>query len=179
MTEHDGQEIWKGAVAGLAGGLAASWVMNYAHQAWGKAEELIEAEIEGEDEAGNDVETAKEGEDPTTVKAASAISEGVFHHRLSESEKPIAGQLMHYSFGTATGAVYGTMAELVPATARGFGLPFGAVVWLGADEVAVPLAGLSGGLADSPPTAHGRALFAHLVYGLTAELVRRAVRAAL
>ncbi len=58
-------------------------------------------------------------------------------------------------------------------------MPFGAALWLGADEVAVPLFGLSGPPFAYPASTHASALAAHLVYGATADLVRRAVRAAL
>ena len=86
---------------------------------------------------------------------------------------------MHYAFGVTTGALYGATVELLPGAASGAGLPFGALVWLTADEGLVPLLGLSKTPAQYPPQIHLYALASHLVYGLTAETVRRAVRAAL
>ena len=59
------------------------------------------------------------------------------------------------------------------------GLPFGAAFWLLADETAVPLLGLSKGPTEYPLSTYAYALASHLVYGLTAEAVRRAVRGAL
>ena len=75
--------------------------------------------------------------------------------------------------------MYGAAAELAPEVAAGVGLPFGAVFWLVADEGAVPLLGLSKGPTEYPLSMHVYALASHLVFGLTAELVRAAVRAAL
>jgi putative membrane protein len=58
----------------------------------------------------------------------------------------------------------------------GAGLPFGAAFWLLADEVSVPLLGLSKGPTEYPVSTHVYALASHLVYGVTAEMSRRALR---
>lgn len=50
------------------------------------------------------------GGDDTTVKSAEAISEEVFRHELAEYEKKWEGPLVHYGFGMALGAFYGTCA---------------------------------------------------------------------
>jgi hypothetical protein len=120
-----------------------------------------------------------EVQDDTTVRAASAISEGVFDHKLTQSEKKIAGPAVHYLLGTGVGGLYGAAAEIAPNVTAGAGLPFGAVFWLVVDEGAVPLLGLSEGPMAYPVSTHAYALSSHFVYGLTAELVRRAVRKAL
>jgi uncharacterized membrane protein YagU involved in acid resistance len=52
-------------------------------------------------------------------------------------------------------------------------------VWLLADELAVPAAGLSKSPKEFPLTTHIYALASHLVYGWITETVRRAVRRAL
>ncbi len=119
------------------------------------------------------------GGDDATVKAASAISEGVFDHKLTKKEKKVAGPAVHFAFGTATGAFYGALAEVAPLVGVGAGLPFGAIFWLAADEAAVPALGLSKSPTEYPLSTHANALASHLVYGLTTDLVRRAVRHAL
>ena len=65
------------------------------------------------------------------------------------------------------------------AATTGAGLPFGAAVWAIADEGIVPAAGLSKSPTEYPPAIHLYAFASHLVFGLTAEVVRRAVRRAL
>jgi hypothetical protein len=117
--------------------------------------------------------------DDTTMKAASAVSEGVFGHKLTQSEKKIAGTAVHYLLGTGVGGLYGAAAEIEPNVTAAAGLPFGAVFWLVVDEGAVPLLGLSEGPMAYPLSVHAYALSSHFVYGLTAEMVRRAVRGAL
>lgn len=176
-------DLWKGLAAGLAGGLVASWTMNQFQAAWSKATEGFEKPhgaqsmqpSEGErPESGQN----KEQKDDATVKAARAISENILGHELKESEKRPAGAVVHYAFGTATGGLYGAVAELAPAVTSAAGLPFGAAFWLVADETAVPLLGLSEGPTKYPLSTHAYAFASHLVYGLTTEVVRRTLRKA-
>lgn len=171
--------LWKGMAAGLAAGLVATYAMTKFQNLTAKL-----GEKNGKDEPRDPQhsahrgteESAGQGEDDATVKAASAISEGLFHRELTQREKEVAGPALHYGFGALTGALYGALAELAPAVTLGSGLPFGTAVWLGADEVAVPAFKLAGPPWEHPAPVHARALAAHLVYGLTAEVVRRPLR---
>ena len=117
--------------------------------------------------------------DDTTVRTASAISEGLFDHKLTATEKKIAGPAVHYSLGTGVGGLYGAVAEVAPEVTSAAGLPFGAAFWLVVDEGAVPVLGLAKGPTAYPLSTHVYALTSHFVYGLTTELVRRSVRKAL
>jgi uncharacterized membrane protein YagU involved in acid resistance len=115
-------------------------------------------------------------EDDTTVKAASALSRTLFRHRLSPDEKRIGGSLVHYAFGGAMGALYGSLAERHPRVTAGYGAPFGVVFWLVADEMAVPALGLSRPATSYPASVHLYALLSHLVFGASAEGTRRFLR---
>lgn len=191
--QHSG-DVVKGLAAGLIGGLVASWTMNRFQDVWfalSEPKEQAKTLPPGDGQSGaqrgqqakDGVEQAKgsdiEEQDVTTVKAASLISEGIFQHKLTKSEKKLAGTAVHYSLGTAVGGLYGAVAELAPEVTAGGGLPFGAAFWLVVDEGAVPLLGLSKGPTEYPISTHAYALASHFVYGLTAEVVRRAVRGAL
>lgn len=179
------RDLWKGLAAGLAGGLVASWTMNQFQAAWSKAAEGFEkphgaqSMQPSEGEAPGQAGQNKEQQDDATVKAARAISENILGHELKESEKNTAGAAVHYAFGTATGGLYGAVAEYAPVVTTAAGLPFGVAFWVVADETAVPLLGLSKGPTNYPLSTHTYALASHLVYGLTAEITRRAVRTAL
>jgi hypothetical protein len=162
------RSMWKGMLAGLAGGLAASWTMNQFQAGMQKLS----------DSNGNGQQEPQEGDD-ATEKAASAISETVAHRQLTRDEKKVAGPVVHYVFGSTIGALYGAAAEFSPMTAKGWGVPFGAAVFVGADEIGVPLAGLSKPPNRIPASTHASALAAHLVYGATTDGVRRIVRAML
>lgn len=177
---HHEASIWKGMVAGLAGGLVASWTMNQFQAAWTRiaegsekshgAQSMKPSEGSGGEQA---QDTAKP--DDATVETAKAISK-VFGHELQESEKESAGAAVHYAFGTVTGGLYGALAEVTPQVTTAAGLPFGAAFWLLADEISVPLLGLAKAPTEYPVSTHAYALASHLVYGVTAELSRRAVR---
>lgn len=192
---RDNGDVWKGLAAGLIGGLVASWTMNRFQDVWSTVSKDVETwqgnevhkasgehDEDGEETSGSqELENSSQSEvpDDTTVKAASAVSEGVFGHKLTQSEKKIAGTAVHYLLGTGVGGLYGAAAEIAPNVTKGGGLPFGAVFWLVVDEGAVPLLGLSKGPLAYPPSVHAYALTSHFVYGLTAEMVRRAIRGAL
>ena len=180
---RDEADVWKGLVAGLVGGLVASWTMNQFQAVWSKVTEGFEKPHGAQSmkpSEGKDVTQASEEEneeqDDATVKAARAISEGIFGHELKESEKETAGAFVHYAFGSVTGGLYGVVAELLPEVTAGAGLPFGMAFWLVADETAVPLLGLAKGPTEYPLSTHVYAFASHLVYGVTAETVRRAMR---
>ena len=180
MHENNGN-IWKGIVAGMAAGLVASWTMNQFQAAWTRLAQNSEkphgaqSMQPADGSTGNQKQDVQE-QDDATVKAAKAISERVFGHELQENEKKPAGAAVHYAFGTASGALYGALAEVSPQVTTGVGLPFGAAFWLLADEISVPLLGLSKGPAEYPLSTHAYAFASHLVYGATTELSRRAVR---
>ena len=179
--KHSGN-VGKGLVAGLIGGLVASWTMNQFQALWAKVTESTDSTQGGDSskrESKGEQQQPDEEQDDATVKAASAISEAIFDHELTKGEKKVAGPAVHYAFGTAVGGLYGAAAELAPEVTAGAGLPFGAAFWLTADEAAVPLLGLSKGPTEYPLSTHAYALASHCVYGLTAEVVRRAVRSAL
>ncbi|MFL6208716.1 MAG: DUF1440 domain-containing protein [Pyrinomonadaceae bacterium] len=182
-------DVWKGLAAGLVGGLVASWTMNRFQDVWSKLSESdgqsagTQVSQAGEGQASGQAEqqaqAGSEEQTDATVKAAAAVSEGIFDHKLTKSEKKIAGPAVHYAFGTLVGGLFGACAELAPEVTAGAGVPFGAAFWLVADEAAVPLLGLSKGPTEYPLSVHAYALASHFVYGLTAELVRRSLRAAM
>jgi len=188
-NERRESDVLKGLAAGVVGGLVASVVMN-------RFQALLSKRLAGEERShgaqslqqgtpqqgvGRELEAEgkDEPEDDATERLANAISVGVFRHELTEQEKELAGTALHYAMGTTSGALYGAVAELVPAATAGAGLPYGLAVWLVADEGIVPAAGLSKSPAEYPLWIHVYSLSTHLVYGLTTELVRRAVRNAL
>lgn len=162
-------DLMKGLVAGVAGGLLASYLMEQFQDAWSAASESMRS-------------SKKRGgrkPDPATVKAANLISEKVTGHKLAQDYKSIAGEAVHYGMGASSAAVYGVLAEVAPIVTVGNGAGFGTGVWLLADEMAVPAAGLSKPPREIPLTTHAYALVSHLVYGWITETVRRAVRRAL
>lgn len=141
----------------------------------GEGEAGRHAQNGASDESGADA-ADDEQDDSATVATAKRISRKVFHHELTEQQEATAGQAVHYGFGTTMGAMYGAAAEMLPEVTCGGGLPFGAGLWLVADEVAVPALHLAPPPQRTPLMIHGGALLAHLVYGAVLEGVRSGVR---
>ncbi|HSL56113.1 MAG TPA: DUF1440 domain-containing protein [Pyrinomonadaceae bacterium] len=180
MHNHD-TNILKGMIAGLAAGLVASWTMNQFQAAWTRIAEGGEkshgAQSMKPSEGSNGEQAQDTAEqDDATVETAKVLSSVVFDHELLETEKKSAGAAVHYAFGTLSGGLYGALAEVTPQVTAAAGLPFGAGFWLLADEISVPLLGLAKGPTEYPVSTHVYSLASHLVYGVTAELSRRAVR---
>src|SRR5215216_3023752 len=104
MREENGN-VWKGLIAGLAGGLVASWTMNQFQAAWTKLAENSEKSHGAQSmqptngSSGDQTEDINE-QDDATVETAKVISENVFGHELQENEKEAAGAAVHYVFGT-------------------------------------------------------------------------------
>ena len=168
-TDYGETDIMKGLLAGVAGGILASFLMEQFQAAWSAAAEAMQPSKE---QGG-----AKS--DPATVKAANAIAEKVTGRGVPQEYKPIAGEAVHYGVGATSGAVYGVLAEVMPIVTLGDGTGFGTGVWLLVDEIGVPAVGLSKSAGEIPLTTHVYAFASHLVYGLTLEAVRRGVRASL
>ncbi|MGB8507506.1 MAG: DUF1440 domain-containing protein [Pyrinomonadaceae bacterium] len=181
--------VWKGLAAGVVGGLAASAVMN-------QFQSLLSKIVEGE-ERSHGAQSLQQGsprkgvgrelqsqgkdseEDDAPERLANAVSVGISGQELTEREKEAAGVALHYAMGVTSGALYGAVVEVLPEVKAGAGLPFGAAVWLIADEGIVPAAGLSKSPAEYPLSIHAYSFASHLVFGLTTEIVRRVVRNAL
>lgn len=161
------RSIWKAALAGAVAGLAATYVMTEFQSRFSKLAQH-DQENQAEDQG-----------DPSTVKVADRISVTTTGHHIPKEQKETAGNLVHYGFGTLMGVTYGVLSEYVPATRSGFGSAFGSALFVGADEIGVPLAGLSKPPQETPAKLHLYALSSHLVYGTALEATRRITRAAL
>jgi uncharacterized membrane protein YagU involved in acid resistance len=164
--------LGKGLVAGLVGGLVGTIVMTEFQNAWSKTAQAMQNGNHAREQEQQESENA-------TMKAAGKIAY-IGGRELSREQKKKAGMVVHYSFGTLQGAMYGAMTELT-RTPGGFlpGLLFGAALFGLADEVAVPALGLSGKPSESPLSTHLYAAAAHCVYGMATEFARRGLRAAI
>lgn len=145
------KSIWKGLVAGLAGGLAATAVKTL-------AERVYPPRTHGEPE-------------PPEV-----LAEKVAGHELSTETKEVAGEAIHWVFGAATGAAYGALAEFYPAARGKNGATFGVTLMALTHEGALPAMGLAAEPMDQTNREKSSEMASHVVYGLVTEFVRRLVR---
>ena len=153
--------VWRGALAGLVGGLVAAGAMSLAHTGLGALGRSA------------DTPAPAKQEDDATVKVADGAMRRLMGRALAEDEKATAGTAVHYGFGGSVGALYGGIAELVPRVTTGIGVPFGLAVWLGAHVMTVPALGLAEPPTRRPMAKEAPELVLHVVYGLVTELVRR------
>jgi putative membrane protein len=164
----------RGILAGIAGGLIASWVMNEFMAGPGK---VLTQAAESPEELREAAQKQKTGEPDATMKTADAIAAKVTggQHLTYEQEQK-GGPIVHYAFGALVGGVYGALAEYSPLVRSGFGTNFGTALFASADLLAVPTLRLGPSLSEQSKASLATPLAAHLVYGATTELVRRILR---
>lgn len=82
----------------------------------------------------------------------------------------LAGELVHYAYGSAWGSLYGIAAGSFPKlrSLKG-GALFGLFVWAVSDDVLLPAFKLSAWPHEYPVKNHVHAIAAHLIYGAAAS----------
>jgi len=111
------------------------------------------------------------------MKVADAVAATVTGgQHLTYEQEQTGGPIVHYAFGALAGGVYGGLAEYSELTRSGFGTTFGSALFTIADLLAVPALHLSPPVDQQPKAALATPFTAHIVYGVTTELVRRIVR---
>ena len=162
-AEDDGTaaRLARGALAGLVAGVAASLVMD-------RFQAVVSA-----------LSASQEEGEPATQQAADAVAAHTAGGAVPEADKPLAGQAIHYALGAALGVAYGIAAEFRPAVAAGQGTAFGLGTATLLDQAAVPALGLGDPPWQAEIGTTAYSYVSHLVFGATAELVRRQVRGTL
>ena len=155
------KNVAKGIVAGLAAGVAGAWTMEQFQELWSKFAHAA---------------PPTDSRDPATVQAARTFSKLVLRRDIDEDHKQRAGEIAHYAVGAASGAAYGGAAEKSEKVSAGFGSLFGAGLFLVNDETIVPAVGWSKPPTAYPLSTHLFALASHVVYGVSTEFFRRALR---
>ena len=144
-------DVLKGAFAGLIGGIVATAVKSL-------AEEVFPPRP------------------PDAVSPPVIAAQKVWGEERVEGREDAFEEAIHWTFGALTGSAYGALAEALPAASRGYGVPFGAVLFTLTHESALPLLGLEGGPTKVPLGRQANELTTHFFYGVAADLTRRGVR---
>lgn len=84
-----------------------------------------------------------------------------------------AATAFHYGLGMLPGALYAIARRARPSLGRGCGALYGLGLFVVMDETAAPLSGIASAPARYPWQAHARGLVAHLVLGMTTEILLR------
>jgi hypothetical protein len=168
--------IAKGAFAGAVGGLAGTLAMNYAQRLWTLvADGGAPPSAAGPHDA-RDWQERDEHQNSNEI-AAQAVASAVLDRPLSGRERSIAAAAIHFSFGAAVGAIHGAYVDRLPRSWRS-GVGLGTALCLTADEMAMPVLGLSQSTVHRPLEMHVQSFVAHLVYGIVTQRVRRVSRLA-
>ena len=175
--------VLRGIVTGVAAGITATLIMDQFQKLSDASQKAIEKQLKlGEGEstwqiAHEQVQKEQEAaqQEGSTEIVARKIAEAA-GTQLETDEKKAAGQAVHYTFGTLMGVVYGVSSELLPEVTTGSGAAFGTLLFLAADQIAVPAFQLSPSPADAPPEDRLQHWAAHVVYGGSLELVRSLLR---
>ena len=188
-TSSKSPDVIKGLAAGMVAGLAGAAVMNVVQKQLGKmmgfeershGAQSLQKGTPGHG-AGAMLETVgvEDPADDSTERLAQTAAVGLGGAALDRDAKEKAGTGVHYAFGLSAGAAYGVAAEVFPLATRGTGIPYGAAIWLLADEVVVPALGLSKTAEEYSTPVHIVSLASHIAFGATTEVVRRTIRQAI
>jgi len=159
-----------GALAGAAAAAAGTLAMNYAQRLWTLASDGRAPISAADEHDARDWQERSEHQNANEL-AAQAVATATIQRRLTQRELSIGARVVHFAFGAAVGALYGAYVQRHPKHRTGVAL--GAALWLTADEIAMPVVGLSRSTRQRPLEMHLQSLAAHLVYGVTTEQVRR------
>lgn len=107
-------------------------------------------------------------------KVAAAVGASIPAERLS-----LAGEVLHYGFGTFWGAALGALASRWKPLPPGVGVALGILLWISMDEGALPALGLSKKPKEYPRETHLRGLAGHVVYGVVLDRSLALLRSAL
>jgi len=143
--------ILKGALAGLVGGIVGSG-------AKALAEKIYPPRVNGQ------------------TSPPALLAERIVGHPLSEAQKRVATQGIHWAFGALAGAVYGAAVELEPKAGAWRGAAFGLALNKLTHESLLPKAGLVEPTMRQSTQERQSEWVTHAIYGITTDLVRRLVR---
>jgi putative membrane protein len=176
--DSDRPHVTRGVVAGIVGGLAGTWAMSEFQAWWSRAVEGVEPQSSGGQHDARDWQEIIEGQNANEI-VAQTVATTTIGRPLNRRELGVAAPVVHYTFGAMLGGFYGGLAETSPSTTSLCGAAYGTAVWAAADEIAMPVLGLSHRTDAQPIERHLHSFAAHIVFGVATELVRRGVRAAL
>jgi len=180
MSERN---LWADVLIGVAAGAVGTAVMDQYFRAASKVQEALAGDDAGGDGDGgggrlDDISITsierREDENATTTLARAA-HERVTGEEPSDTRKQRLGTAVHWGMGLSMGALYGLLRGRRDGSDVGGGLVFGAGVWAAADELMVPLLGLSKGPTAHSAEEHLQGLSAHLVYGATTALAAQSI----
>jgi hypothetical protein len=151
----------RGALAGAVGTLAMDSVWYARYRRGGGTKAPLAWEL------GLDVEKWEDA--PAPAQLGRRLFEAFTQRDLPVEKAALVNDVMHWSYGLASGAAFGAVAGSLRTRSRlavtALGLPFGAAVW-GLSYATLPLAGLYKPIWEYDIPVLAKDLSAHLAYGV-------------
>ncbi|MGY5849153.1 DUF1440 domain-containing protein [Salegentibacter sp. F14] len=98
---------------------------------------------------------------------------------ISVQNEALAEQLVNFPVGASLGAAYGYGKKDKDHLKITDGMILGASIWFTTHETSLPMLGLEENPKDIPLKTQANELFAHLLFGVTTELVRNYINKSL
>lgn len=165
----DGPNTVTTALLGVAAGAIGVWALDRL--------DWFLYDLEGPDSRARTQAARENGEAPAGVLVSRV--EAATGRELSPDGHYAAELGTHYAIGIAPAVGYALLRDRLPVSGVTRGALYGAALWLLHDEVSNPLLGLSNRPEAYPWQNHARAFAAHILYGVTTEVVLNAAESRL
>lgn len=106
------------------------------------------------------------------IKIVDELSTKITGTPISVENEALAEQLVSFPFGASVGAAYGYGKKDKDAYNITDGVIFGATTWVSTHETSLPILGLEPKPTDIPVRMQVNELLAHVMFGITTEVVR-------
>ena len=113
------------------------------------------------------------------IKIVDDLSTKITGSPISVENEALAEQLVNFPFGASIGAAYGYGKRKKDELNIMEGVILGSSTWISTHETSLPLMGLEAKPTEIPLKMQANELFAHVLFGVTTELVRNYVNKAL
>jgi putative membrane protein len=141
----------RGLIAGFIGGLAGTAVKS-----------IVE----------NFLPVRKIEQRSAQIKIVDNLSTKILGSPISMEYEALTEHLVSFPFGASIGAAYGYGKKDKDEFRLADGAVLGATTWVSTHETSLPLLGLESNPKDIPVRMQANELFAHVLFGITTELVR-------
>ena len=106
------------------------------------------------------------------IKLIDNLSTKILGSPISRDHEALAEQLVNFPIGSSIGAAYGYGKKDKDEFRLTDGVILGASTWFTTHETSLPMLGLESNPKNIPIKMQANELFAHVLFGITTELVR-------
>jgi putative membrane protein len=177
------KQLRRAALTGVAAGLAGAFAMSQFSGVWERLFPASAGRPRGvaglrpvAAETRRRLMHASQQEWDSTLNTAGGLARNVLDRPLTQKQRERGAVAVHYAVGAAAGAGYAVLHDFFPEAGLGAGALFGAGLWLLAEEIGMPVLHLSAWPRQYSAAMQVNSLGEHVAYGMTTELLRRALR---